>query len=172
MFHLLSSDFVVSSLAWNHFRFTLLKNGFSNEKTEDVWRNSKPNRQVISVTKFIANIQDEQRRKDCKVVMKLMGEATSAKPEMWGSSIVGFGRRRIKYSSGREIDWMMIGFSPRKSELTLYLTGGPNSFPKLMNKLGKYKAGKGCLYIKKLDDVNVDVLRELIDKSVEKFLQD
>jgi len=67
---------------------------------------------------------------------------------------------------------MMIGFSPRKSELTLYLTGGPNSFPKLMNKLGKYKAGKGCLYIKKLDDVDVDVLLELIDKSVEKFLQD
>lgn len=125
-----------------------------------------------SVNKFVANVSDEQRRKDCKLVMKLMGHATNAKPEMWGTSIVGFGRRRLKYASGRELDWMVIGFSPRKTDLTLYLPGGPDLFPKLMNKLGKYKTGKGCLYIKKLDDVDVDVLRELIDKSLEKISQD
>ena len=125
-----------------------------------------------SVNQFVAKIGDDQRREDCKVIMKLMGEATHAKPEMWGSSIVGFGRRDLKYASGRELEWMVIGFSPRKNDLTLYLASGRNSFPKLMNKLGKYKTGKGCLYIKKLTDVDMNVLRELIDKSVERISKD
>jgi len=119
----------------------------------------------VSVSAFIAKVSDEQQRKDSKVVIDLMSEATNEKPEMWGSSIVGFGRRKFKYPSGREIEWMVVGFSPRKNDLTLYLTAGFLSFPKLA-KLGKYKTGKGCLYIKRLSDVDINVLRELIKKSV------
>src|SRR5262245_9890627 len=122
----------------------------------------KTNPEKDSVSEFIAKVTDEQRRNDCKVVIDLMSEATKEKPEMWGSSIVGFGRRKFKYPSGREIEWMVVGFSPRKNDLTLYLTSGFLSLPKLTGKLGKYKTGKGCLYIKKLSDVDVNVLRDLI----------
>ena len=121
-----------------------------------------------SVNQFVSKIDDEQRRKDCKVIMKLMAEATRAKPEMWGSSIVGFGRRHLKYASGRELDWMIIGFSPRKNDLTLYLAAGAKSFPKLMGKLGKYKTGKGCLYIKRLSDVDQKVLEQMIKAALKK----
>jgi len=130
---------------------------------------TKPTRD--SVTAFLAKVSDEQRRKDCKVIVNLMTEATKAKPEMWGSNIVGFGRRRYKYLNGREIDWMMIGFAPRKNDLTLYISGLA-SFPKLTTKLGKYKTGKSCLYIKKLDDIDQRVLQKLIEESVESVKQD
>jgi len=93
---------------------------------------TKPTRD--SVTAFLAKVSDEQRRKDCKVIVNLMTKATKAKPEMWGSNIVGFGRRRYKYLNGREIDWMMIGFAPRKNDLTLYISGLA-SFPKLTTNL-------------------------------------
>src|SRR4030095_6063790 len=103
-----------------------------------------------SVSAFINQIADSERRKDCKVVLDLMSEITKAKPEMWGSSIVGFGRSRYQYASGREGEWMVTGFSPRKGDLTLYIMPGVDSFPDLMERLGKYKTGKSCLYIKKL----------------------
>jgi hypothetical protein len=95
-----------------------------------------------------------------------MVEVTKAEPEMWGNSIVGFGRYRYKYESGREGEGMITGFSPRKSDLTLYIMPGFEPFPDLMGRLGKYKTGKSCLYIKKLDDVDLNVLRELVDKSI------
>jgi len=95
-----------------------------------------------------------------------MKKATRSDPKMWGSSIIGFGSRRLKYPSGREIDWMVVGFSPRKANLTLYLAGGLDQQAALLKKLGKHSTGKGCVYIKKLKDVDPKVLKELITQSV------
>jgi hypothetical protein len=122
-----------------------------------------------SVKDFINQVPDEQRRKDCQVVLKLMEEITGAKGEMWGTSIVGFGRYHYKGSSGREGEWMITGFSPRKSNLTLYLMGGFQDVPELMKKLGKHKTGMSCLYLNKLADVDMKVLKQLVTKSVKKM---
>lgn len=120
-----------------------------------------------SVKDFLGKIADEKRRKDCQVIAKLMSEVTKEKPEMWGPSIIGFGRRMLKYAGGREAEWMMTGFSPRKNDLTLYVPGLV-AFPSVLKRLGKHKTSKGCLYIKKLEDVDLGVLQELVEKSVEK----
>jgi hypothetical protein len=120
-----------------------------------------------SVTDFINTVSDEERRKDCKAVIKIMKEVTGAKPEMWGASIVGFGRHRYKYASGREGDWPVAAFSPRKDDLTLYFMPGFQDYEDLMSRLGKYKTGKSCLYLKRLADVDANVLRKLIEKSVD-----
>jgi len=96
-----------------------------------------------------------------------MKQATRSDPKMWGSSIVGFGTQHLNYASGRELDWMLIGFSPRKANITLYITGGLEKQSVLLKKLGKYSTGKGCLYIKKLKDVDVKVLKELVRESVQ-----
>ena len=120
-----------------------------------------------SVAAFLNKISDEQRRKDCQTVLELMERATREKPKMWGSSIVGFGRFKYRYASGHEGEWPIAAFSPRKNDLTLYfMPGFEEEFETLMAKLGKYKTGKSCLYIKRLDDVKVPVLKELISKSV------
>lgn len=119
-----------------------------------------------SVTKFLDGIADESRRRDCYVLASMMEKATRAKPKMGGSSIVGYGDYHYVYASGREGDWFVAGFSPRKQDLTLYSMGGFTQHTALLKKLGKYKTGKGCLYIKKLQDVDVKVLKELIEKSV------
>ncbi|HKZ03331.1 MAG TPA: DUF1801 domain-containing protein [Pyrinomonadaceae bacterium] len=128
---------------------------------------TKPTKQ--SVNAFLSKVSNESRRKDCKTVLDLMADVTQAKPEMWGDSIVGFGRYRYKYASGREGEWMVTGFSPRKTDLTLYLMGGFDSEPELMTHLGKYKTGKSCLYIRKLADVDLKTLRKLVKSSVEKM---
>jgi hypothetical protein len=120
-----------------------------------------------SVKEFIGKIADETRRKDCQVISKLMSEVTAEKPEMWGPSIVGFGRRMLKYAGGREAEWMITGFSPRKNDLTLYIPGLA-VFPDVLKRLGKHKTSKGCLYLKKLADVDLDVLKDLLTKSVER----
>jgi hypothetical protein len=125
---------------------------------------TKPTKE--SVMDFLGKVADEKRRNDCQVILKLMADVTQAEPEMWGSSIVGFGRYRYKYESGREGEGMITGFSPRKSDLTLYIMPGFEPFPDLMERLGKYKTGKSCLHIKKLDDIDLNVLTELVDKSV------
>lgn len=129
----------------------------------------KTKKTKASVTAFLNKITDEQRRKDCQTVLNLMKQATGEEPKMWGSSIVGFGKYHYRYASGREGEWPIIGFSPRKTDLTLYITPGFEKFESLMAKLGKYKTGKSCLYIKKLDDVEVPVLKKLIATSVEKL---
>jgi Domain of unknown function (DU1801) len=126
---------------------------------------TKPNSE--SVREFLDKISDEQRRSDCQVVLKLMKKATGAAPTMWGSSIVGFGKYRYRYESGREGEWPVVGFSPRKNDLTLYIIPGFERFDDLMNRLGKFKTGKSCLYIKKLSDVDPDVLNDLINQSVQ-----
>lgn len=119
-----------------------------------------------SVEKFLNSIADEQRRKDCFRVVQMMKAATKTEPEMWGTSIVGFGRHQYKYESDTKGEWPLIGFSPRKNDLTLYLLSGFARYPELMKKLGKHKTGKGCLYIKKLEDVDQSTLKTLIKKTV------
>jgi len=121
---------------------------------------------IASVEKFLNGIADEQRRKDCFRVLEIMKAATKAEPEMWGTSIVGFGRHNYKYESGTKGEWFLTGFSPRKEALTLYLMGGSGRHPDLLKKLGKHKTGRACLYIKKLDDIDLPTLRQLIKRSV------
>ena len=117
-----------------------------------------------SVDKFLQGIKDEKKRGDCYQILKIMKKATKAEPKMWGTGIIGFGDYHYKYESGRENDWFLTGFSPRVQNLTLYMMGGFDN--EVLKKLGKYKTGKGCLYINKLEDVDVKVLNELITKSV------
>jgi Domain of unknown function (DU1801) len=119
-----------------------------------------------SVESFINKISDPQMREDCLAITKFMKEATRSEPRMWGSSIVGFGTRRYKYASGREGDWPLIGFSPRKQNLTLYIMSGFDSHAELLKKIGKHSVGKGCLYIKRLSDIDLPTLKQLIRQSV------
>ena len=119
-----------------------------------------------SVVDFLSGIADEQKQKDSFEILKIMKQITKEEPKMWGSSIVGFGSYHYKGASGREGDWMQIGFSPRKQNITLYIIPGFERYPELMKKLGKYSTGKSCLYVKRLSDVNVDVLKELITESL------
>lgn len=119
-----------------------------------------------SVEAFLGRIRDKQRRQDCAVVSKLMKRATRAEPRLWGPAIVGFGDFHYKYASGREADWFQIGFSPRKESLTLYLVPGLSRYASLLLKLGKHKTSKSCLHIKRLSDVDLPVLRTLIDESI------
>ena len=115
-----------------------------------------------SVEKFLGAL-DEFRRADCFALVKILHRATKARPKMWGTSIVGFGDYRYKSErSGREGDWFMAGFSPRKKDLVLYLMAGAQREPALMKKLGKHKVGGGCLYIRQLADVDTKVLEEII----------
>jgi hypothetical protein len=126
---------------------------------------AKTKQNDADVDKFLSSVEGEQRRADCYAVLKIMQEATGAPAKMWGKSIVGFGSYHYKYASGREGDWMLIGFSPRKRELTLYITDGFDGCEPLMEKLGKYKTGKSCLYIKKLADVHLPTLKKLVKQS-------
>lgn len=121
---------------------------------------------AASVEGFLNSVTDEQKREDCFEILKLMKQVTKEAPKMWGSSIVGFGSYHYQGASGREGDWMLTGFSPRKQNLTLYIIGGFDSHKDLLKKLGKYKTSLGCLYIKKLADVDKKVLKELITESV------
>jgi hypothetical protein len=118
-----------------------------------------------SVEEFLAGV-DESRREDCRTLAKLMKEITCQPPKMWGSSIVGFGRYRYRYESGREGEWFQTGFSPRKNDLTIYLRSGFEPSAALMKKLGRHRSGRSCLYVKKLADIDTVVLRELIRDSV------
>jgi hypothetical protein len=118
------------------------------------------------VTAFLNAVDDPRKRSDARKVAAMMRKATGKRARMWGSSIVGFGSYHYKYASGHEGDWALVGFSPRKQNLTVYIMPGFDEFPTLMQKLGKYKTGKSCLYLKKLDDVDEAVLQELIDQSV------
>jgi len=125
---------------------------------------TKPAKQ--SVTAFINSIEDKQKRADVRKVAAMMRKATGARAAMWGSNIVGYGQYHYKYDSGREGDFMLTGFSPRKQALTVYIIAGFQHFESIMSKLGKYKTGKSCLYIKHLSDVDETVLERLIAASV------
>lgn len=116
-----------------------------------------------SVEDFIDRLKDEQQRKDSLILVKLMQKVSKEKPKMWGTSMIGFGNKRYKSpTSGREVDWFKIGFSPRKANLSLHLVLNLQSHAAALKKLGKHKAGVGCLYINKLDDIDLTVLNELI----------
>lgn len=128
---------------------------------------TKPN--DASVEAFLNGITDARKRRDALALLTLMREVTQSEPVMWGSSIVGFGSYHYKYESGREGDWFITGFSPRKQDLTVYIMQGFERFGALMRKLGKYKTGKSCLYIKTLDDIDLSTLRELVAQAVKHF---
>ncbi len=125
----------------------------------------KTQKTPASVPQFIASIKDEATRKDCQTLVKLMREIVGAPPRMWGPSIVGFGDLHYKGSSGKGTDWFVCGFSPRKQNLTLYIMSGFAPHSDLMRKLGKHSTGKSCLYIKRLADVDLKVLTDLIRKG-------
>jgi hypothetical protein len=124
---------------------------------------TKPN--DASVEEFLNSVEDEKKRKDAFEILNLMKAATGDEPKMWGGSMIGFGDYHYKYASGREGDWFKTGFSPRKQNLTLYMMCDISKLQGYLDKLGKHKIGKGCLYIKKLEDVNIDVLKEMIEAA-------
>ena len=118
-----------------------------------------------SVTAFLNKIRDKQLRDDCFAILKMMQKVSHSEPVMWGSAIIGFGIYHYVYESGREGDTVVIGFSPRKQNISIYLMGGLNKLESELSRLGKYKTGKGCLYIKSLSDVNVAILKEVFTKA-------
>ena len=126
----------------------------------------KTKRNNQSVTGFLNGIPDERKRRDAFAILALMQEVTKTKPQMWGNSIVGFGSYHYEYASGHEGDMPIIGFSPRKQALTLYIMRGFEGSGELLGKLGKYKTSKACLYINHLEDVHLPTLKELIRQSV------
>jgi len=120
-----------------------------------------------SVEAFLDGVADERKRQDSYAILAMMQEVTGVKARMWGDSIVGFGSYHYKYASGREADWPLVGFSPRKQNLTLYIMSGFEQYDELLGRLGKYSTGKACLYIKRLQDVDLAMLRELVRQSAE-----
>ena len=123
------------------------------------------------VEDFLSSVENEKRREDCRAVIDLMREVTGEEPTMWGSSIVGFGSYHYKYESGREGDWFLTGVSPRKQNLTLYIMAGFSRYDELMDKLGKHKTGRSCLYINKLEDIDRGTLRELVELSAKRIAE-
>lgn len=121
------------------------------------------------VKKFLETVDDDQKREDSFRVLDLMTKLTGKEPKMWGSSIVGFGTYKYTYASGHSGEWMVTGFSPRKTSLTIYLMMGFSENKDLMKKLGRHKTGKSCLYIKKLEDIDMKVLETLIKKDLKKM---
>src|SRR5215213_8696381 len=120
-----------------------------------------------SVDDFLNAIPDAQIRQDCWAIVEIMQEATQAPPQMWGASIVGFGSYHYKYASGREADWMLTGFAPRKLNITLYIMAGFEQYNDMLAQLGKHTCGKSCLYIKRLADIDLPTLKQLVHASVE-----
>ena len=124
-----------------------------------------------SVIAFLNKIEDQQVRDDCFVILELMQKVSNCEPIMWGSTIIGFGTHHYVYESGREGDTVVMGFSPRKQNITIYLMGGVKNVEDELSTLGKYKTGKGCLYIKSLSDVNAEALKKIFAKSFEEAQQ-
>lgn len=120
-----------------------------------------------SVEDFLNKVEDEKKRKDSFEILELIRKVTGEEPKMWGPGIVGFGTYRLKYPNGREIDWMLTGFSPRKQNLTIYIMTGFDHYEEMLQNLGKFKTGKSCLYIKKIEDINKEILERMIRAAVE-----
>ena len=120
-----------------------------------------------NVVAFLNGVADERKRQDCFAVLDLMQRVTGAEPKMWGASIVGFGAYHYVYATGNSGDWPLTGFAPRAQNITLYIISGFDQYQELMARLGKYKTGKSCLYVKRLADVDLTVLEELVALSVE-----
>jgi hypothetical protein len=129
----------------------------------------KTKQNEMSVEEYINAIPDLQRQSDCRTIIELMKKITGDEPKMWGETIVGFGNSHLKYESGREVDWFKTGFSNRKDSITLYSMYGFITQPELLQKLGKVKTGKGCLYIKKISDIDLNVLEEMLVNYLQKM---
>lgn len=123
------------------------------------------------VQQFIESIEHPKRKEDSKELLKIFAEILNEEPVLWGPSIIGYGSYHYKYPTGREGDWFLAGLSPRKQNMTLYIMAGFENYEELLSKLGKYKTGKSCLYINKLEDVNIDVLKKLIKESAKHVSQ-
>ncbi len=126
----------------------------------------KTRKNNASVSGFMKGIEDPAQRADCRKISAMMKQATGSRPKMWGTSIVGFGSYSYSNTAGKDFEWMLTGFSPRKQATSVYIMPGFKKFDALMKKLGRYKTGKSCLYIKRLEDVDEGVLQQLIDESV------
>jgi hypothetical protein len=122
-----------------------------------------------NVQEFLEKIGDPVKQNDSRALVQMMQEITDSEPVMWGDSIVGFGDYHYKYASGREGDWFQVGFSPRKQSLTIYVMGYLEQYGTILQNLGKHKHGKGCLYINRLEDVDMEVLRNLIETSINRL---
>jgi len=129
---------------------------------EIIMAEAKTKKTTVSVDKFLKGVENVQRREDALTLLKMMKSITRQEPRMWGKDLIGFGSYHYKYASGQEGDFLMTGFSPRKSSLSVYVIPGFDRYSALMKKLGKHKTGKSCLYINKLEDVDIKVLKELI----------
>lgn len=127
----------------------------------------KTQKNDASIVAFLNSIENEKRKKDAFTLLELMKKISQSEPNMWGTSIIGFGNYHYKYASGKEGDWFLTGFSPRKQSLSLYIMSDYGRYEEILSRLGKHKTSKGCLYINKLEDVNMDVLHELIESSVQ-----
>ena len=137
----------------------------AEKKSKLVEIKTKPT--AASVADFINNIKDEQKRKDSFVLLEMMKKASGEEPVLWSSSLIGFGNKRYKSpNTGREVDWLLIGFSPRKANLSLYLMVNIKEQAAALKKLGKHKTGVGCLYINKLEDIDIKVLKGMIDAAL------
>ncbi len=137
----------------------------AEKKSKLVEIKTKPT--TLSVEDFINNVTDEQKRADSFVLLEMMKKATGEEPVLWSSSIIGFGIKRYKSpATGREVDWLRIGFSPRKANLSLYVSVGIKEHAAALKKLGKHKTGVGCLYINKLEEIDLEVLKQIIETSL------
>lgn len=126
----------------------------------------KTRKTTARVDAFLKKVADPVQRADSLVILKMMEKATGAPAKLWGPAIVGFGERMLKYASGRELEWPIAAFSPRKGNLTLYIMNGSKRCQSLLGKLGKHRTGKVCLYLKRLSEVDLEVLQEMIEESV------
>ena len=127
----------------------------------------KTQKNEASVEGFLNSVENDRKRADSYKILEMMKEVTGEEPVMYGSSIIGFGSYHYQYATGRDGEWFLVGFSPRKQNLTLYIMSGFDKCENLLSDLGKYKTGKSCLYVNKLDDVDEQVLRELVEQSVD-----
>ena len=130
---------------------------------------AKTTETASSVSEFIDAVPDEQRKKDALAIIKIMKEQSGFEPKMWGPSIIGFGSYHYKYESGHEGDAPLVGFSPRKSEFALYLTSNFDGKGDLLKQFGKHRTGKACIYIKKLEDINIEILKKMVTNSLTFF---
>ncbi len=122
------------------------------------------------VTEFLNEIPEEEKRRDCFALADLMQRVTGEKPEMWGEGMIGFGRYAYRYASGQTGEWSKTGFAPRKQNITIYIMAYLENFPEIMQRLGKFKTGKSCIYIKRLSDIDISVLEELIRQSLKSLM--
>ena len=125
---------------------------------------TRPNDRPVS--EFLESIENPRRRQDAQTVTVMMAEITGDEPQMWGDSIIGFGMRHLRYAGGRELNWFVVGLSPRRQALTVYVLDGFEGYADLLELLGPHSTGKSCLYIRDLDKVDIGVLRDLIERTV------